>query len=67
MSKIAYFGKKSEKGRQQIFIKDLRKKEVTEYDFKTFADKCVWSRNNIDLYCAFPKIIRSVQRSEPDL
>ncbi len=66
VSKIAFFAKETEKGPQKIIIKDLRNKKILKINYKTFAGKCVWSKNNIDLYCALPKILKSVNKTEPD-
>lgn len=65
-SKIVYFGKKNAKSDQQIYIKDLKTKKIKELGFKTFAEKCTWSKNNINMYCSLPKVLKMVTKKEPD-
>lgn len=64
---VLYFGRKKPKDKQTMFIKSLRTGKEEEIRLSTFADKCVWSKNNTKIYCAFPKIIGAVGKDEPDL
>ena len=64
---VLYFGRKKPKGKQIMFIKNLQTNVEREIPISTFADKCVWSKNNTKIYCAFPKIIGAVGKDEPDL
>lgn len=41
-------------GTPTSMIYDFTTQQETVLDFVTFADKCVWSKNNIDVYCGVP-------------
>ncbi len=62
-SKIIYSGKKYD-GSYLIRVYDLKTKSSKEIKLSTFAEKCVWSKNNIDFYCAVPN--DGVNSNEPD-
>ncbi len=52
-SKILYSGIFS--GQYTLLIYDQKKKLRTPLNISTLVDKCVWSKNNIDVYCAVPR------------
>jgi len=50
--KLLYNSSDSDGGDFQIAFFDRKSKQKTEVELKTFIEKCVWSKNNKDVYCA---------------
>ena len=63
-SKILY-SKKNEDDEYVLIVKDLENKKETKYDYSTFAEKCVWSKNNIEFFCAVPRYMDK-KNTQPD-
>lgn len=49
------FSKKNVLNSYILVVEDQKNKQQQEFNISTFIDKCVWSKNNIDFYCAVPK------------
>jgi hypothetical protein len=63
-SKILYSAKDTG-GEMKLNVYNKIDGSVRDLNIKTFVDKCVWSKNNINVYCAVPDDNISVY--EPDL
>ncbi len=61
-SKILFSGINGENIFLMIWDKDKDSRKITR--ISTVVDKCVWSKNNIDVYCAVP--IRGLDKNQPD-
>ena len=62
-SKILY-SQKNNLNTYVLIIDDLKTKKQKEFNISTFVEKCVWSQNNIDFYCAIPRNISG--NNQPD-
>lgn len=49
---------KTDSGGVKTYILNRETKVETSLSFQTFTDKCTWSKNNVDLYCAVPNSLR---------
>ena len=63
-TKILYSGK-DYKNQFHLYVYDIKKQELEEIDdIATLSEKCVWSKDNINIYCAVPD--NGVSSEEPD-
>jgi hypothetical protein len=58
---IILYSQKSKYGKYILQTHDKNGKFLKEFNFSTFIEKCVWSKNNIDFYCAVPRKIKGIQ------
>ncbi len=62
-SKILY-SYRDEEGKVKLALRDLKNNQSSDLFVSTFVEKCVWSQNNIDIYCAVPRM--EIGAEEPD-
>lgn len=61
-SKILYSGVIA--GKYTLAVYDIKENKRTILNTITLVDKCVWSKNNIDVYCAIP--VSGLNLEQPD-
>ena len=62
-TKILYSGKDFNQ-KFHLYVYDIKKDELSDLRIETLVEKCVWSKNNIDVYCGVPN--GGVKSDEPD-
>ncbi len=62
-TKILYSGK-DYNNQFHLYIYNIKDDKLTDLNIQTLVDKCVWSKNNIDVYCGVPN--DGVKSDEPD-
>lgn len=63
-SKILYSAK-NDKGNFTLYSYDVATSNLKPLGFQTLVEKCVWSSDNINIFCAVPN--NGVKSSEPDM
>ncbi len=62
-TKIAYTFKDRD-GEFKLYVKNLKSGEVKDLEISTLIEKCVWDKDNINLYCAVPTQLKG--KDQPD-
>jgi len=62
-SKIV-FSQRDALGKPELILFNTRTKEKKKLVISTFVEKCVWSKNNVDIYCGVPT--GGISKSQPD-